>query len=178
VFLPVAGALAAHAPVLRYDLAPRLKVPLDGGRSWRGRRLLGDNKTVRGAFAMFAGAAGAALVLSRAGWFRARLPDGVARAPAGVYAALMGTAVVVSELPTSFVKRRLGVAPGSRRRSALGVALSLYDQGDFVVAGALVLRPVWRPTAAELAGAFAVVSAVHLVANLVGYAIGARTAPL
>jgi hypothetical protein len=45
VFLPVLGAYLAHAPVLRFDLLPSLKCPLDGGATFRGRRLLGDNKS-------------------------------------------------------------------------------------------------------------------------------------
>jgi hypothetical protein len=56
LFLPVLGAPLAHAPVLRYDLLPALKRPIDGGRTLGGRRILGDNKTWRGAAVMFAGA--------------------------------------------------------------------------------------------------------------------------
>jgi CDP-2,3-bis-(O-geranylgeranyl)-sn-glycerol synthase len=178
VFLPVAGALIAHAPVLALDLAPGLARPLDAGAKLRGRRVLGDNKTVRGALVMFAGAAAAALGLTRARWFRERLPASVADAPPLLYAALIGTTVVVAELPTSFVKRQIGIAPGAQRRSALGAALSLYDQGDFVLGGAVVMRAVWRPSPGELAGAWAVVSGAHLVSNVVGYAIGARDAPI
>jgi CDP-2,3-bis-(O-geranylgeranyl)-sn-glycerol synthase len=177
VFLPATGALLAHAPVLRYDLAPRLKRPIDAGRTLRGRRLLGDNKTWRGALVMFSGAAATTVALSRARWFRSRLPEEVARAPVAAYAFLLGTAVVVAELPTSFVKRQIGIEPGAQRGSGAGALLSLYDQGDFVIAGALVLRPVWRPDAAQLAGAFATVSTAHLVSNVIGYAIGARTSP-
>jgi hypothetical protein len=48
-FVPVLGAPLAHAPVLRFDLLKPLKRPIDGGRTLNGRRLLGDNKTWRGA---------------------------------------------------------------------------------------------------------------------------------
>lgn len=54
-FLP-AGLL--HAAWLRAAASRRLAVPLDGGLTFRGRRLLGDNKTVRG-LAVFVPAAGA-----------------------------------------------------------------------------------------------------------------------
>ena len=43
---------------------------------------------------------------------------------------------------------------------------------------ALLLRPVWRMTAREIAQVFAVVAAVHLPVNLVGYAVGARSSRL
>ena len=55
LFLAVLGAPLLHAPVLRWNLLPALARPLDGGRRWRGRRLLGDNKTWRGALCMTAG---------------------------------------------------------------------------------------------------------------------------
>ncbi len=41
-----------------------------------------------------------------------------------------------------------------------------------------LLAPIWRMRARELAEAFAVVAGVHLAVNLVGYATGARSAPL
>jgi CDP-2,3-bis-(O-geranylgeranyl)-sn-glycerol synthase len=178
VFLPAAGALILHAPVLRFGLLEGLRRPIDGGAELRGRRVLGDNKTWRGAAVMFTGGLATTLALTRARWFRDRLPAEAAAAPAPLYGALLGLSVVAGELPTSFVKRQLGVRPGERAPMPLAPLMSLYDQGDFVVVGALVMRPVWRPSRAELAGAFAAVSAVHLVFNLVGYAIGARETPI
>lgn len=178
VFLPAAGALIFHAPVLRFDLLARLHRPIDGGAELRGRRVLGDNKTWRGAAVMFTGGLATTLALARVKWFRDRLPAELAAAPAPVYGALLGLSVVAGELPTSFVKRQLGVRPGARAPMPLAPLMSLYDQGDFVVVGTLIMRPVWRPSRAELAGAFAAVSAVHLAFNVVGYAIGARDTPI
>ena len=178
VFLPAAGALVLHAPVLRFDLLRGLHRPIDGGREVRGRRVFGDNKTWRGAAVMFTGALATTLGLSRLRWFRERLPDDVAEAPAPLYGALLGVSVVASELPTSLVKRQLGVAPGARAPMPLAPLMSAYDQGDFVLGSALIMRPLWKPTPGELAGAFLTVSAVHLVFNLVGYALGARDTPI
>lgn len=113
VLLPVLGAPLLHAPVLRWDLLPGLKRPLDGGRD-----LFGDNKT----------------------W--------------------------------------LGIAPGRRGGGAGGVLVSIWDQADFVPAVVLLLLPVWAMPLGSVLLAFAVVTAVHLVLNVVGYAIGARTSPI
>lgn len=174
VFLPAAGALILHAPVLRFDLLTPLRRPIDGGLELRGRRLLGRNKTWRGALVMFTGALATTIALTRSRRFRERLPEDVAAAPAPAYGALLGLGVVAGELPTSFVKRQLGVAPGKRPPAPLGPLMALYDQGDIVLASTLALRPIWRPSARELAGAYITVVAVHLVFNVVGYAIGAR----
>jgi CDP-2,3-bis-(O-geranylgeranyl)-sn-glycerol synthase len=175
VFLPVLGAPIAHAPVLRYDLLPALRRPIDGGRTLGGRRVLGDNKTWRGAAVMFAGVGLATAALSRLPAYRARLPAELDRAGPARWGALLALATVAGELPNSFLKRRLAIAPGGHRASAGGVVLSVVDQADVVLAAWLLLAPVWRMPAREAAEAFALVAAVHVPVNLVGYALGVRT---
>jgi CDP-2,3-bis-(O-geranylgeranyl)-sn-glycerol synthase len=164
----------AHALVLRYDLLSSIKRPIDGGRELGGHRLLGDNKTWRGALVLFTSATATTVAMCRSSMFRERLPDDLAEVPAAAYGALLGVGVVAGELPTSFVKRQLGIGPGRRGRGRIGTVLSIYDQGDLVLGSALALRPVWRASAGEVAGAFLVVSAVHLSLNVAVYAAGAR----
>jgi CDP-archaeol synthase len=173
VFLPVLGAPLAHAPVLRLDLLRGLKRPIDGGTG-----VFGDNKTWRGAVVMFAGAFAATQALWRVAPYRARLPAELATAPPAAVGAALGVGVVAGELPNSFLKRRLGIAPGSRRRTPFGIALSIYDQADWVPLTALLLRPAYRMPPRDVASAFAVVAAVHVPINLIGYALGARRTPL
>jgi CDP-2,3-bis-(O-geranylgeranyl)-sn-glycerol synthase len=178
VFLPVLGAPLLHAPVMRFDLLRSWRRPIDGGRSFRGRRLLGDNKTWRGAAFMAGGVLAATTVLHRAAWYRARLPEEVRRASPLLVGALLGVSTVAGELPNSFAKRRLGIPPGGQRRSAAGVALSVFDQADFVPVAWLLLGPVWRMPAREAAEAFTVVAAVHFAINLLGRALGVRPTAL
>jgi hypothetical protein len=173
VFLPAAGGALAHAPILRYDLLKPLKRPLDGGTN-----VFGDNKTWRGALAMSGGTLAATLALTRLEWFRAKLPAELRDASPAAYGALLGAGVVLGELPNSFLKRRLGIAPGARRSSAAGIALAVFDQGDFVPGSRFTLAPLWRMSASETVGAFAVVSAVHSAVNVIGYVIGARSSPI
>lgn len=174
VFLPVLGAPALHAPVLRFDLLRGLKRPIDGGRTFRGRRVLGDNKTWRGALVMTTGPTLATLALFRAGWYRARLPGRVRDANPLLLGAILGVSTVAGEFPNSFAKRRLGIAPGARRNAAL----SLFDQADFVLTAWLLLRPVYAMTAREAAEVFAIVAAVHLPINVVGRLLGVRASAL
>jgi len=178
VVLPVLGAFVVHAPVLRWDVLPALKIPLDGGATFRGRRVFGDNKTWRGALAMGGGVCGMALLLWCSAAYRSRLPAEIRAAGPLAFGLLLGAGTVIGELPNSFLKRQLGIAPGTRRRSALGVLLSLYDQADFVPGIWLLLCPIWTMSVAQAAVAFAVVTAVHLVLNVVGWAIGAREVPI
>ena len=87
---------------------------------------------------------------------------------------LIALGTVLSELPGSFVKRQLDIAPGAQRRSFAGALLSIWDQGDFVPGILIALLPLWRAPIGEAVAAFAVVAAVHLAVSGVGYAIGAR----
>ena len=174
MFLPVLGGALAHAPVLALDLLKPLKRPLDGGASFRGRRVFGDNKTWRGAVVIVSGVVVATLLLSLWPWWWDGLPDGIRDAGPLLYGVLLGLGVVLGELPNSFLKRRLGVAPGAQS----SLPLTIYDQADFVLAVWLLLLPLWAMAWWQAAFVFAVVTAVHLVINVIGYAIGARTAPI
>ena len=174
MFLPVLGGALAHAPVLALDLLEPLKRPLDGGATFRGRRLFGDNKTWRGAVVIVAGVVVTTLLLSLWPWWWDRLPDGIRDAGPLLYGVLLGLGVVLGELPNSFLKRRLDVPPGAQS----SLPLTIYDQADFVLAVWVLLLPLWAMAWWQAAFVFAVVTAVHLVINVIGYAIGARTAPI
>lgn len=174
VFIPVLGAPALHAPVLALDLAPGLKLPLDGGAQLGGRPLLGASKTLRGALLMTAGALAATFALARVPAYWRRLPEEVQRAGPLRLGLVLGAGVVLGELPNSFVKRRLGVAAGDRLRSRWGLVLTVWDQADFVPVTWLLLAPIWRMPAREALTSFVGVAAVHVPLNLIGHAIGAR----
>jgi CDP-archaeol synthase len=174
VFVPVLGAALLHAPVLSLDLLKPLRRPLDGGACFRGRRVFGDNKTWRGALVMTTGVLAATLLLSLWDPWWSRLPDGIRDAGPVLYGVLLGIGVVLGELPNSFLKRRLDIAPGTQRN----LLLTIYDQADFVLVVWIVLLPLWTMAVWQAALVFVLVTAVHLVINVVGYAIGARSAPI
>jgi len=127
---------------------------------------------------MTAGPVAATILARRVPAYRRRLPAEVARASPLVVGGLLGTAVWVGELPNSFLKRRLGIPPGERRRDAADREDSVLDQADWVPAAWLLLAPVWRMTPRQAAGVFAGVAAVHLPINVIGHAIGARDSRL
>jgi hypothetical protein len=139
---------------------------------------LGANKTWRGAAVMFAGVLGATVTLQRRPWYRNRLPKELREASPLVTGSLLGASVVLGELPNSFVKRQLDIAPGEQNGSLAGIAISLFDQADFVFATWLLLRPAFRMSAGQALDAAAVVTMVHLPLNVLGYLVGARTSPI
>src|SRR5436305_9698180 len=106
----------AHGPVLSLDLLRALKRPIHA-------RAFGANKTWRGAVVMGGGTLLAALALDHVPAYRERLPREVRAAGPLRIGAALGLAVWVGELPNSFVKRRLDIAPGSQPRTAGGYAI-------------------------------------------------------
>ncbi len=173
VIAPVLGGYLAHAPVLRFDLLSRLARPIDGGATLGGRRVLGDNKTWRGAVVMSAGVLAATLLLSL--W-----PTCYRQWPAPLHShrvlfgLLLALGFVAGELPNSFIKRQLDIEPGGRRTSPFGIVLAIVDQADFVPAVWLTLSPLWLMPAAQALVVFVVVVIGHTMINVLGYAIGAR----
>jgi len=150
VGLVLAGLL--HSAWLRSAASRRFAVPLDGGRRLRGRRLLGDNKTLRGlmvmvpgtglSFALLAALLGATSAAPLAPWPMTPWRYGLL----GVWA---GLGFMLGELPNSFVKRQLDVPPGRAPRSGPAAALSfVVDRLDSIVgmlaAVSLVVPTPWR----------------------------------
>jgi len=141
LILPLLVAGAVHAPVIKRNLLPELARPLDFGRTYRGRPLFGANKTWRGVLVM--SSVGVLVVLAQAQLysfelFRAISVVDYAETSWLALGLALGLSYSLSELPNSFLKRRLGIAPGgvSRRRALVQY---IVDQADSAVGGTLAL---------------------------------------
>ena len=141
LILPLLVAGAVHAPVIKKDLLPGLARPLDFGRSFRGERLFGENKTWRGLLLMSTVAA--LVVLGQSQLYRVDAFQDLSivdysRTSWLALGLALGLSYSLSELPNSFCKRRLGIPPGgvSRKR---GLVQYVVDQADSAVGGTLAL---------------------------------------
>lgn len=140
LFLPAMAANMAPVFFARYNWLASLNKPLDNYQTWRGRRLLGDNKTVRG---LISGVA-AGLLVGLMQFYASRLTalSGislinyssliVALTAGGLlaFSALMGDAIA------SFFKRQLNIAPGRHWVP--------FDQIDFII-GAFLISVLFAP---------------------------------
>jgi hypothetical protein len=112
--------------VIAKNLLPSLALPLDGSRTFRGHRLFGANKTVRGALVMIsATAVASALLFPLVPPFSS--PPAVGWAGLG---ALMGLAYIMAELPNSFVKRQISIEPGAKTTGPGRVVQYVIDEAD------------------------------------------------
>lgn len=142
IILPlVMAGVVHHFVIIPRDLFSYLARPLDGKRQFGDQPLLGATKTWRGVLVMVALPVVFGSVLL---WvFQVDRQHFFIHPLAAL--GLVGLAYSLGELPTSFIKRRLGLSSSEQRHDALGVCLYILEQLDSVFAVALVLFLVTDP---------------------------------
>jgi hypothetical protein len=151
VFLLTAFVLAGFAQIAWFNTrwSHSLALPLDFGLTFRGRRLLGPNKTLRGFVVMMPAATASFALLAVA----IGDPSDASLWPlsASAYAALGGWAALgfmAGELPNSFIKRQLDIEPGGVADYApVAVCQFAADRLDSGI-GMLVATSLMVPTSA------------------------------
>ncbi|QZP37232.1 CDP-2,3-bis-(O-geranylgeranyl)-sn-glycerol synthase [Halobaculum magnesiiphilum] len=174
----VAGALWAMLPAYVPNNAAVLAgggAAIDGGRTWGGRRVLGDGKTWRGtAVGTLAGVALAFALNAVADPVGAAVGVDLPTFPP---LAALGLALgaMLGDIGASFLKRRSG-----RER---GASFPGLDQLDFVVGAlvlALALAPAWTLatfTLERLAVVLVATPLLHVATNVIAYLIGVKNEP-
>lgn len=182
----VAGAL--QATWLYSKTARRFGKPLDGGRTFRGQRIFGDNKTWRG-FVVMIPATGLAFVSM--GWINRRLSttalpgtflaetiDGLWPIEWWQYGLLgcwAGFGFMLAELPNSFLKRQWKVQPGETPQQPWARRICfVLDQVDSVCGALLAISmfvavPFLTWIILLLAGTL-----IHWLFNVVLFLVGAK----
>lgn len=171
------AALANAAPVFA-AATPALKqydMPIDGGKIWRGKRVLGEHKTWRG---IIAGVIVSTLILFlqvvlymnfewaqyvSSGLDYTTLPV-LLLGPLFALGALGGDAV------ESFVKRQKDIPSGN--------AWVPFDQLDYIIGGVLVSLFFVTLSLAQYAWIFVVWFLMHIIASYIGYRLGMKKDPI
>ena len=165
-FLP--AYLANMAPVVVQGHFTALDRPIDGGRMFRGCRVLGAHKTWRGLVAgtvVGLGVFGAQRLLYDLGWLRdlAAIDYDVMPLATGL---LLGLGTGVGDAVKSFCKRRVAIAPGA---SWLG-----FDQLDFMVGAYVFAAPWYAPPVAMFLLCLPVVFVGTIAVTTIGYELGLK----
>jgi len=179
IILPVILGGMIHILALKSQLMRRLAVPLDRGKQWRGRPILGSNKTWRGVLLMTASTAGFTHLQFALGRHKPGPVLGVLRdirVSPWLAGGVMGLSYCLAELPNSFLKRQLGVPPGGRSVRA-GFFQYLVDQVDSVIGCLVALRLLYRPRRGETFFAFFLGSSIHVGVDQLLYAAGVKQSP-
>lgn len=184
LFLIVAFVIAGllHSMWLRSERSRRLAIPLDGGRTFRGRRIFGANKTLRGFAVMVPAAAlsfaGVAALLALP---NDTVPSSLWQLSIAQYAALgawAGLGFMLAELPNSFLKRQLGIGPGEAPRSrAAAIVCFVIDRLDSIV-GMLAAVSLAVPTPSAMWGWVILLGpAIHWSFSVLLFRLGVKARP-
>jgi hypothetical protein len=144
LFAAFIAAGLAQSLWLRLPFSARFAVPLDGRRTFRGRRIFGDNKTWRGLMVMVPGVGAAFALLDRLRCFLAAdgsCPLWPLSAPGYFFLGCwVGLGFMAGELPNSFFKRQFDIAPGTAPRHRFGKVIGFcVDRVDSLLGGLLAL---------------------------------------
>lgn len=179
ILISMSAAGVVHILWLRTILSRRFGCPVDGGLRFRGRRLFGDNKQLRGFMVLPPAAAISFMILGGA---RESLPgffaDGLWQQSTGQYALLglfCGFAFMLAELPNSFIKRQLDISPGQAPAGrCLKPVILLVDRFDSVIGVLLVVSLLVPVSLATWLWVLLLGPVLHAVFSLGLHALGIK----
>jgi CDP-2,3-bis-(O-geranylgeranyl)-sn-glycerol synthase len=171
------AALANVAPIIS-NVVPGLKnwnTPIDGGRQFRGKELLGSHKTWRG---IVVGMVTSTIVLwlqkyavNHFDWLES-ITRGVDydSLPTLLLGPLFGLGALGGDAVESFFKRQKGIKSGH--------TWVPFDQLDYIVGGIVVSLPFVRLWFWEYAYIVVIWFAAHLIASYIGWLLGLKERPI
>lgn len=167
--LPAMTANALPVPAAKRGWAPKLNLPLDHGRTWRGKPLFGKNKTYRGLVVAILGGALIGLLqasLQDTSFFGELHPFHETLSSSGYVGLgiLLGLGAIIGDAVESMLKRQLDIPPGS--------AWFPFDQVDYIFGALLFALPFGPLNILEYAACFFVGFALHIATTFVGFKIG------
>jgi len=174
---PVIIAAILHMIVVKFDTFSFLKYPLDLKKTWRGKRIFGDNKTYRGLVVMV----GLSVIFTFIYKLLLDNFDGFAslnlldfnKYNFLFYGFLFGFGYIISELPNSFIKRQMGTKEGKSKN----IIMILFDQLDSVFGILLIFIPFSNLTFNHFVIGLVFFGALHVIINLLLYKLGFRKEP-
>ncbi len=155
-FLPAGVANMTPIFASRVPLLRNWQTPLDFGKTYRGKRIFGRNKTWRGLiFGTLMGALIGTLLLSTDNfWISASMGFG----------ALLGDAI------ESFFKRQRGIESGK--------AWFPFDQTDYIIGGLIFTLPFGVLPLWLVIWVCIIYFGLHLLSSYVGYLLGFKDQPI
>ncbi|PIP31882.1 hypothetical protein COX24_01225 [bacterium (Candidatus Gribaldobacteria) CG23_combo_of_CG06-09_8_20_14_all_37_87_8] len=164
--------VANMAPVFCCKI-PFLAKPVDFGKTWRGKRVFGEHKTWRGIlFAPLFAVAFFVLqkyLYQQASFIRDISLFDYEKMPL-FYSFLAGLGAILGDLVKSFFKRRVNIAPGK--------SWVPFDQIDYLIGGMLFGFLFFVPSLLTISLTLLFGFVLHVLFNLLGYALKIKKIPL
>lgn len=166
-FLP--AGVANMAPILanKLPLLNKWDTPLDFGKSYKGKRILGDNKRWRGLITgAFIGSFTAILL-------QLSLPHLLpytSVTQAFFVGGVLGFGALFGDGVESFFKRLRGIEPGQ--------SWFPFDQTDYIIGGLLFVYPFVKPSLKIMVIIFVLYFGLHLISAYLGYLLKLKDQPI
>lgn len=174
-FLPAGIANMMPIFAARWSFLKKYEYPMDFGLSFRGKRVFGSHKTIRG---LVVGIVFATLTLwlqqlaaRHVGWI-ADWTDHVdyTTLPTLVLGPLFALGALLGDAIESFFKRQIGIAPGD--------GWFPFDQTDYIIGGAIATIAFVPLSFKQYVLLILIWFCLHVVATTVGYLIGVKDKPI
>ncbi len=181
LFSPLLIGLAVHGIFMKFNWLSVLCRPIDRGQTFRGKPIFGENKTYRGIFVVALGTAIGfavqAVFLHRVHAIRRIELFDYNFLKATLLGFTLGAMAMLSELPNSFIKRQLNVAPGTTAKGWKILIFYFADQIDFLVGGWLAVALVVPVTIGRVLSSAAFMFVAHQFVTTFGYVLKLRATP-
>lgn len=164
-FLP--AGIANISPLFA-NLIPWIRsftVPMDFGKSYKGKRIFGENKTWRGfLFGTLMGGVTSLLI----SYFL--IPNSSDAWYTFLVGAALGAGALTGDAVESFFKRQRGVAPGN--------SWFPFDQVDYIIGGLVFVYPLTMIPLILMAGILILYFGLHLLFSYIGFLVGFKSSPI
>lgn len=178
LFSPLLIGLTVHGFSIKYGWFSSLVKPIDSRKTFRGKRIFGENKTYRGIVMTALGTALGftlqAVVLHR--WKTFQRLELLDYSGAGVVflGLLTGAAAMLGELPNSFIKRQIDIAPGATTGGVLNLFFYILDQIDYLPGVWIVFSFFVGVTFQRVIFSAVFLFISHQIISLLGFWLGMR----
>lgn len=160
-FLPAGVANTTPVIVNKIPLLNRWKTPLDFGKSWRGVRIFGTNKSWRGLVS-------GAVIAGCVGWIIQHTTNSV---EASVFlGAAMGAGALIGDAVESFFKRQRGIGSGKKWFP--------FDQTDYIIGGLLFAAPFVELSILLIVRVLILYFGLHLLVAFLAYKLKLKDTPI
>lgn len=174
-FLP--AGLANAAPIFAASLPwlRKFNAPIDGGKTYRGHRILGSHKTWRGLIVGIIVATATLwaqqYALAHSTWLHTMLDQvDYASLPVLIVGPLFAIGALGGDALESFFKRQRNIAPGR--------GWFPFDQTDYIIGGALATYPYIQLHFTQYIVLLLIWLLVHVVASYIGFLLHLKERPI
>lgn len=173
-FAPAGFANATPVFAKKIPWIKKWTTPIDFGKSYRKKRILGDNKTWRG-FCFGVLIAMLTLMIQKtlyieSSWLQATIPQIDYSSVSLWLGFLLGFGALLGDAFESFIKRQLNIVSGE--------AWFPFDQIDYIIGGILFSSLIINLTPNYNVTILLVWFSLHLISSYIGYLLGLKEKPL